>query len=99
MEPARVSSPQVDLTRCGLDKTPTLLFLDKDLGLAGVSMHCVFCFSFLRRDFRVKPAHNQEAHTLWVSAGLLSLDAGNPLDRSPPGLWVTEHSSVDQVLV
>ena len=27
MEPARVSSPQVDLTRCGLDKTPTLLVL------------------------------------------------------------------------
>jgi len=25
VEPARVSSPQVDLTRCGLDKTPTLL--------------------------------------------------------------------------
>ena len=27
VEPARVSSPQVDLTRCGLDKTPTLLVL------------------------------------------------------------------------
>ena len=27
MEPARVSSPQVDLTRCSLDKTPTLLVL------------------------------------------------------------------------
>ena len=27
MEPARVSSPQVDLTRYGLDKTPTLLIL------------------------------------------------------------------------
>ena len=27
MESARVSSPQVDLTRCGLDKTPTLLIL------------------------------------------------------------------------
>ena len=27
MEPARVSSPQVDLTRCGLDKTPALLIL------------------------------------------------------------------------
>jgi len=25
VEPARVSSPQVDLTRYGLDKTPTLL--------------------------------------------------------------------------
>jgi len=25
VEPARVSSPQVDRTRCGLDKTPTLL--------------------------------------------------------------------------
>ena len=27
MEPARVSSPQVDLTRYGLDKTPTVLVL------------------------------------------------------------------------
>jgi len=27
MEPARVSSPQVDLNRYGLDKTPTLLIL------------------------------------------------------------------------
>jgi len=27
VEPARVSSPQVDLTRYGLDKTPTLLIL------------------------------------------------------------------------
>ena len=27
MGPARVSSPHVDLTRCGLDKTPNLLAL------------------------------------------------------------------------
>ena len=27
MEPARVSSPQVDLARCSWDKTPTLLAL------------------------------------------------------------------------
>ena len=32
VEPARVSSPQVDLTRCGLGKTPTLLALQSGVG-------------------------------------------------------------------
>ena len=55
MEPARVSSPQVDLTRYGLDKNPTLLIL-----------HCLGATRSARKGEEV---HSSDARPRWPSRG------------------------------
>ena len=69
MESARVSCPQVDLTRCGLDKTPTLLVLQSrgnphPQGGEGIRRGCaplpreelqeVLATAFVNRAFRAR---------------------------------------------
>ena len=54
---------------------PGFAFLEQnDLKRLVFSAHCALCFSFLQRDFRIKPAHNQKIkrHTvawLWQCCG------------------------------
>ena len=57
MGPARVSSPQVDLTRSGLDETPTLLIL-----------HCLGATRSARGGEEVQPS---DACPCWQSRGKL----------------------------
>ena len=88
VEPARVSSPQVDLTLCGLDKTPILLVLQRPAEASvqwSLSTHNVSCQGISWREAASRSRKSAETQRVGILV-MPSSSQGTPPPSNPSAL-------------